>query len=170
MSVVRAYVDRIETPLGPMLAVATSGELLLLEFLERRAVPLQIRRIARALGGVFAPGRPPVLDQTQSQLAEYFAGARREFDIPLLTPGTTFQRAVWNALRGIEAGSTRSYTEVARQIGRGDAVRAVASANGANAIAIVIPCHRVIGSGRQLTGYGGGIWRKRRLLELEGAL
>jgi AraC family transcriptional regulator of adaptative response/methylated-DNA-[protein]-cysteine methyltransferase len=161
------HVTRIETPLGPMVAAATETHLLLLEFADRRMLATQVARLARALHCVFAPGASPIVRALDVQLAEYFRGERRAFDVPIETPGTAFQRQVWEALRRIPAGSTRSYADIARAIGRPRAVRAVARANGDNRIAILIPCHRVIGSRGDLVGYGGGVWRKRRLLDVE---
>ena len=110
-----------------------------------------------------------VLAETTRQLDEYFAGTRREFELDLAPRGTTFQLAVWDALRAIPYGATVSYGDIARSVGRPNAVRAVGQANGRNPLAIVVPCHRVIGSDHSLTGYGGGIDRKRFLLALEGA-
>ena len=110
-----------------------------------------------------------VLADTIRQLDEYFAGARREFNLDLAPRGTSFQLAVWNALLTIPYGETASYGDIARSVGRPNAVRAVGQANGRNPLAIVVPCHRVIGSDHSLTGYGGGIDRKRFLLALEGA-
>lgn len=104
------------------------------------------------------------------QLREYFAGGRRQFDIPLRLQGTPFQMMVWNALLGIPAGSTVSYGELAGRIHRRDAVRAVGAAVGRNPVSVIVPCHRVIGSAGALTGYAGGLDRKRALLELEGAV
>ena len=108
-----------------------------------------------------------LFDELTDELESYFQGGLTEFSVPLLTPGTDFQRSVWSRLRAIPSGATRSYAEIAAEIGRPTAVRAVARANGDNRIAILIPCHRVIGSDGTLTGYGGGLWRKRRLLEIE---
>jgi len=112
----------------------------------------------------------PVLEEARRQLESYFAGRRRAFDLPLEPRGTPFQREVWQALRAIPFGETRSYGELARQLGRPAATRAVGAANGRNPIAIVIPCHRVIGADGSLTGYGGGMERKRWLLEHERGL
>jgi len=106
----------------------------------------------------------------REQLAEYFAGHRREFDVPLALAGTPFQRTVWRALQDIPYGSTTSYGEVARRIGRPNAVRAVGLANGRNPVSIIVPCHRVIGASGSLIGYGGGLERKRRLLALEAGV
>lgn len=162
-----ARVTRIPTPLGPMVAAATDTHLLLLEFADRRMLPRQFRILARRQGCVFMPGGGPVLERTRAQLEEYFAGTRDAFDLPLEAPGTPFQQTVWEALTAIPYGATRSYADVARSIGRPTAVRAVARANGTNRLAVVVPCHRVVGSDGRLSGYGGGVWRKRRLLELE---
>jgi len=160
-------VSRVPTPLGPMLAAASADVLVLLEFVDRRALPTQVRRIRQRMGAVFVPGRNGLIDQTHRELEEYFAGDRRAFDLPIAIPGTGFQRDVWTALRQIPYGETRSYGELARALGRPSAVRAVGRANGSNALGIVVPCHRVVGAGGKLVGYGGGLWRKQRLLELE---
>ena len=163
-----ARVARIASPLGAMIAAAVDDRLCLLEFADRQGLPGQVRRVARRLDVSFTPGSTPVVDELQAQLAGYFSGARRSFDVPLTLAGTAFQKAVWRSLREIPWRETRSYAEVAREIGRPGAVRAVGSANGANALAVVVPCHRVVGADGSLSGYGGGVWRKRRLLELEG--
>jgi len=114
------------------------------------------------------PGdEPPLLRDALRQIDEYFLGRRTEFSVPLKTEGTPFQEDVWRALRGIGYGMTASYQDIARTIGRPDAVRAVGAANGANPISIIIPCHRVIGKDGRLTGYGGGLWRKEWLLHHE---
>ena len=161
------YVTRVPTPLGPMVAAATDQHLVLLEFADRRMLPTQFKRLQRALGCVFVPGDCPTFRSVRTQLEEYFAGQRTEFDLPLEAPGTDFQKRVWKALRTIPVGETRSYADIARAIGQPSAVRAVARANGDNRLAILIPCHRVVGSDGSLTGYAGGLWRKRRLLDLE---
>jgi AraC family transcriptional regulator of adaptative response/methylated-DNA-[protein]-cysteine methyltransferase len=165
---VRAYVADIETPIGAMVATASETHLLLLEFSHRRMLDTQLDRVRRALSCEFERGESPVFTTVRTQLDEYFAGERRDFDIPMHVPGTPFQMRVWDALRKIPAGSTTSYARLAESIGQPTAIRAVARANGDNRIAIIIPCHRVIGSDGQLVGYGGGLWRKRRLLQLEG--
>ena len=167
MTVVRT--TEIATPLGPMIAAATADSLVLLEFADRRMLATQFKRLGRLFGCSFERGRSTVVDRVRRQLGEYFGGEQTRFDIPLDLRGTAFQRRAWNALRRIPPGATRSYAEQAAAIGRPAAVRAVARANGDNRIAIVVPCHRVIGSDGSLTGYGGGLWRKRRLLELESA-
>jgi AraC family transcriptional regulator of adaptative response/methylated-DNA-[protein]-cysteine methyltransferase len=158
---------RIPTPLGPMIAGATDEKVCLLEFADRRMLPTQIRRLHQKLNCLFVPGASAVLDRLRSELREYFDRDRRKFSVELETPGTPFQQTVWMALREIPYGSTISYGELADRLGSPDAVRAVARANGDNRIAILIPCHRVVGKDGRLTGYGGGLWRKHRLIDLE---
>lgn len=160
-------VTRIPTPLGPMIAGATEDGLCLLEFVDRRMLESQLARLRRLLDAEILPGRTEQHAVVSEQLSEYFAGRRRTFDLPLLTPGTPFQQRVWEELRSIPYGETRSYQQQAAAIGRPSAVRAVARANGDNRIAILIPCHRVIGKNGRLTGYGGSLWRKEYLLHLE---
>lgn len=160
-------VTRIPTPLGPVVAGATDEAVCLLEFADRRMLPTQLAPLARRTGAVLMPGDNPVLGALQRELDEYFAGRRLSFEVPVSTPGTPFQERVWAELRKLEAGTTVSYGELARRIGRPSAVRAVARANGDNRVAILVPCHRVVGSDGKLTGYGGGLWRKQRLLDLE---
>jgi AraC family transcriptional regulator, regulatory protein of adaptative response / methylated-DNA-[protein]-cysteine methyltransferase len=162
-------VGRIPTPLGPMLAGATEDELVLLEFVDRRMLPNQVGRLRTRLRAVFVPDRNQVVEPAERELQAYFAGALADFTVPFDTIGTPFQREVWGALGGIPYGETRSYADLARAVGRPTAVRAVGRANGMNALAIVVPCHRVVGSDGKLVGYGGGLWRKRRLLDLERA-
>ncbi len=163
------HVDRISTPLGPMLVGATDEALCLLEFTDRRALERQVRRVAARLCAAYVPGGNALVTRVADEVEEYFEGRRRRFDVPLAPAGTPFQTEVWEALRAIPYGETRSYAQVAAAIGRPNAVRAVGTANGSNALAIVIPCHRVVGADGKLAGYGGGVWRKRRLLELERA-
>jgi AraC family transcriptional regulator of adaptative response/methylated-DNA-[protein]-cysteine methyltransferase len=157
----------IETPLGPMLAVAGDGGLELLEFVDRRALETELRALRVRLGSAIVPGEHPILTRAADQLREYFAGTRRDFDIPLNQHGSPFQRAAWNALREIPYGETRSYTEMARRVGSPGAVRAIGRVNGQNQLAIVVPCHRVIRADGSLCGYGGGKWRKQWLLDHE---
>jgi len=160
-------VSRILSPLGPLVAGATEGGVCLLEFADRRMLETQLARVAQRLDARCLPGGHPLFPVLERQLAEYFAGERRDFDVPLLLAGTPFQERVWAALRTIPYGATRSYQEQARLLGAPDSVRAVARANGDNRIAILVPCHRVVGKDGHLTGYGGGLWRKRHLLDLE---
>ena len=160
-------VDRIATPLGLMLAAATDDELVMLEFVDRRMLPTQVRRIRERLDVVFVPAGNEVIDRARSMLDAYFRARLRVFDLPLRPCGTPFQLEVWDALGEIPYGDTTSYADLARRLGRPAAVRAVGRANGMNALAIVIPCHRVVGADGKLVGYGGGLWRKQRLLDLE---
>lgn len=161
--------SRIVTPLGPMLAGATDDGICLLEFIDRRMLETEIKRLSKLLNARFVPGLSKHLDKLNKQLEEYFFGKRKEFDIPVVLPGTPFQKKVWDELRAIPYGSTRSYKEQAEIIGTPKAVRAVAKANGDNSIAILVPCHRVVGTNGELTGYGGGLWRKQYLLNLESS-
>jgi AraC family transcriptional regulator of adaptative response/methylated-DNA-[protein]-cysteine methyltransferase len=158
----------VSTPIGRMVAAATDAHLLLLEFSHRRMLETQLERVRRVMTCTFARGESPVFDLLRAELDEYFRNERTEFTVPMHVPGTAFQTRVWNALRHIPSGTTTSYARLAESIGRPSAIRAVARANGDNRIAIIIPCHRVIGSNGQLVGYGGGLWRKRKLLDLEG--
>ncbi len=160
-------VTRLLTPLGPMLAGATEQGICLLEFADRPMLETQLNRLHKRMNAKTLPGDSPFFAQLDSELQSYFAGKRIEFTLPLITPGTEFQQKVWAALQTISFGSTRSYAEQAKSIGQPTAVRAVARANGDNRISILIPCHRVIGADGKLTGYGGGLWRKKRLLEIE---
>jgi len=163
----RILVERISTPLGVMVAAATDRVLWLLEFADRRGLATQLARVARAAKGVLVPGRAAPVARLREELPEYFAGERRSFGVPIAISGTPFQERVWQALREIPHGETRSYAELAAAVGRPSAIRAVGRANGDNRLAIVIPCHRVVGANGALTGYGGGLWRKHRLLSLE---
>ena len=158
----------IETAIGPMIAAASDTHLLLFEFPRRRMIDTQLERVRRAHDCELAPGESPVFEMLRAQLDEYFRGDRREFTVPLHVPGTPFQTRVWSELQRIPCGTTTTYGRLADSIGQPNAVRAVARANGDNRIAILIPCHRVIGSNGELVGYGGGLWRKKKLLELEG--
>jgi AraC family transcriptional regulator of adaptative response/methylated-DNA-[protein]-cysteine methyltransferase len=160
---------RLDTPLGKMLALADRQGLRLLEFVDRRGLENEIGRLRRRLRCAVVPGSNSTLQAVETQLGRYFAGEQREFDLPLAPVGSAFQQDVWAALRLIPAGETRSYAEIATGIGRAGAQRAVGRANGSNNISIVIPCHRVIGADGSLSGYGGGVWRKQRLLDHERA-
>lgn len=163
------HIGRLLTPLGPMLVGATQQGICLLEFTDRRMLETQLNRLQKRLNAKALPGDSPFFKQLDGELQAYFAGKRIGFDVPLITAGTPFQEKVWSALQTIPWGETRSYSEQAKLIGQPKAVRAVARANGDNRIVILIPCHRVIGADGSLTGYGGGLWRKQRLLEMEQA-
>ncbi len=157
----------IESPVGPLLAGATDDGVCLLEFTDRRALEAQLSTVKKRIGEAVVPGRHPLLDRLREELERYFAGKLRRFAVPLTYPGTEFQRRVWDALLKIPYGATCSYEDVAKAIGDRAAVRAVGRANGQNRIAIVIPCHRVVNKDGKLGGYGGGLWRKQLLLDLE---
>ena len=160
-------ITRIETPLGPMLAGATPEGICLLEFTDRRMLETQLERLKKYLKAELLPGDNSHFSILNRQLQAYFSGSLKTFGLPLVLPGTDFQQQVWAALQAIPYGEKRSYGQQAEAIGNPAAVRAVARANGDNRIAIIIPCHRVIGADGRLTGYGGGLWRKQRLLDLE---
>lgn len=159
----------IDSPLGPLFAAATDRGVRMLEFgPESDRAVRHLDSVCGAADEVRPEGGShPVLEHLSQELAAYFAGFLEEFAVPLSPVGTEFQRRVWTALRAIPCGQTRSYAQVAARIGRATATRAVANANGANRIAIVIPCHRVVGSDGSLTGYGGGLDRKDWLLRHE---
>jgi AraC family transcriptional regulator of adaptative response/methylated-DNA-[protein]-cysteine methyltransferase len=159
--------SRLVTPLGPMLAGVTDEGVVLLEFVGERRHEQQLAEACRLLDTSALPGEHPLLDELETQLNQYFAGKRRSFDLPLVTPGTAFQQRVWNELLQIPCGDTASYQQIAERIGSAGAVRAVGTANGRNRIAILVPCHRVINANGNLGGYGGGLLRKKRLLEIE---
>lgn len=159
--------DFLETPIGTMVAIADDHALHLLEFTDRPALSSEITRLqARQKQGVML-GKTRIIDQVKDEMAHYFSGQGTSFTVRIACHGSAFERDVWQALRLIPAGETRSYSRIAADLGRESAIRAVARANGANQIAIIIPCHRVTGADGSLTGYGGGLWRKRWLLEHE---
>lgn len=160
-------ITRLLTPLGPMLAGASDVGICLLEFTDRPMLETQLDRLKKRKRATLLPGPSPLFETLQIQLQEYFANQRTRFDVPLDTCGTPFQQRVWAELQRIPYASTRSYAQQAAALGQPKAVRAVARANGDNRISILIPCHRVIGADGTLTGYGGGLWRKQRLLEIE---
>ncbi|SJN58711.1 Bifunctional transcriptional activator/DNA repair enzyme Ada [Vibrio ruber DSM 16370] len=162
-------INRFTTPLGPMFVCATDEGICLLEFVERRMLETEFRDLQRLLKATIINGENDHIRQAKQEIDEYFAGTRKQFDVSIHSPGTPFQKEVWQALQQIEYGSTASYQQQAEAINKPTAVRAVASANGHNRIAIIIPCHRVIGKNGKLVGYAGGLERKRWLLEHENA-
>ncbi|QIQ20399.1 bifunctional transcriptional activator/DNA repair enzyme AdaA [Zophobihabitans entericus] len=158
---------RLETPIGTMFAGATDKGICLLEFTDRKSLETELKFLTKRFNAVIVQGKNAHIDTLKAQLAEYFIGKRRDFDVSLDTAGTEFQEQVWQVLRKIPYGELWSYQQEANLLGKPKAVRAVANANGMNRMSIIIPCHRVIGSDGKLTGYGGGLWRKNWLLELE---
>lgn len=158
---------RLTTPLGPMIAMAEARGLVLLEFVDRPALTAELNELRDRHGYAIAPGTHEHLDAVDTQMSEYFAGKRRRFDLPLHTPGSSFEQSVWTLLREIPFGTTCTYGALAEQLGRPGAARAVGTANGRNRLAILLPCHRVVGADGSLTGYGGGKPRKAFLLRLE---
>jgi AraC family transcriptional regulator, regulatory protein of adaptative response / methylated-DNA-[protein]-cysteine methyltransferase len=159
--------ERFSTPLGPMIAIGDDEGIYLLEFTDRRMLETELKQLEKYFKAVILPGSNRHINELKYQLDQYFEGKRKQFDIPIKTFGTDFQKKAWSALMKIPYGKTRSYKMQAEIIGRPKAVRAVGTANGLNRLSIIIPCHRVIGEDGKLTGYGGGLWRKQWLLNHE---
>ena len=157
----------IDTPLGPMLAIADDQALYLIEFVDRRGLEKEIEWLRKKTKLPIVPGKPNPIKQIENELERYFSDKIQEFKTPIFLLGSPFQKRVWEELQKIPRGETRSYAEIAKAIDKPSAFRAVALANGANQFAIVIPCHRVINSNGNLGGYGGGIKRKEWLLNHE---
>ena len=160
-------VTMLRSPLGTLLAGVTDDGICLLEFTDRPMLPTQLDTLSRRLRRPVVAGHHPWLDRLAEQLDDYFGGRREAFDLPLVAPGTPFQERVWAALRQIPAGGTLSYEGLAAIAGRPGAQRAAGTANGANRIAVVIPCHRVVRKSGEIGNYGGGSWRKAWLLDHE---
>ncbi|TAL66234.1 MAG: methylated-DNA--[protein]-cysteine S-methyltransferase [Bacteroidetes bacterium] len=158
---------KIETELGIMIAGAVEEGICLLEFSDRRMLKTEYKDLARYLKTTIKEGENDHFKILRKQLKEYFEGILKEFSVPLFTPGTSFQQSVWKELMNIPYGTTRSYLEQSVALGKPESIRAVANANGMNRVSIIIPCHRVIGSDGRLTGYGGGLKRKKWLLDHE---
>ncbi len=150
-----------------MVAIGCQHRLHLLEFADRKALSTEVSKLHKSQPGGIGFGRTKIIDQAEQELAQFFAGTRDCFETPLALHGTAFQVQVWQALQDIPAGQTKSYGQLACDLGKPTGARAVARANGSNQIALMIPCHRVIGADGSLTGYGGGLWRKQRLVEIE---
>jgi AraC family transcriptional regulator, regulatory protein of adaptative response / methylated-DNA-[protein]-cysteine methyltransferase len=157
----------LDTRLGPMIAIADDNALYLLEFVDRRGLEREVERLRQKTKSAIIPGFVPPINSIESELSQYFDGNLIEFKTPLFFMGSPFQKCVWEALKNIPYGETRSYADIAKAVGRPTAFRAVAQANGANQLALVIPCHRVINTNGDLGGYGGGITRKEWLLNHE---
>jgi AraC family transcriptional regulator of adaptative response/methylated-DNA-[protein]-cysteine methyltransferase len=160
----------IQTPLGEMFACATDEGICLLEFTDRKNMEKQFKSLSKSLNAEIIEKDHFHFKQLEQELKEYFEGQREKFEVPLFVTGTEFQEKVWQLLREIPMGEIRTYKQQSEFLGNPKAIRAVGTANGINKIAILIPCHRVIGSNGELVGYAGGIWRKQKLLELEKAI
>jgi len=160
-------INRLTTPLGPMFVCATDNGICLLEFVDRRMLETEFKDLQKLLKANIISGENEHIKQVKKEIKEYFEGNRKIFDVKLETPGTEFQNQVWKFLQEIDYGKTSTYQKQAENINNPKAIRAVASANGYNRISIIIPCHRVIGKDGKMTGYGGGIERKRWLIEHE---
>lgn len=160
-------VDLMQSAIGLLVLGATNDGVCLVEFADPHRLESQITTLQRLLRFEVLRGSHPFLGQVRQELTEYLAGQRTRFEVPLMYPGSLFQRKVWTALLEIPYGETRSYEALACQVATAEAVRAVGGANGANRIAIIIPCHRVVNKDGKLGGYGGGLWRKKALLALE---
>jgi len=160
-------ITRITTPLGPMLAGATEKGICLLEFGTRRILLTEMQTMGKKMNAVFLPGKSKYFSRLEKQLNEYFSGKRTNFSVPMDISGTDFQKKAWDALLKIPYGETISYKKQALLMGHGGAARAVGTANGENRISILIPCHRVIAADGTLAGYGGGLPRKKYLIDLE---
>lgn len=158
-----------QSPCGELILGSLDGKLCLCDWMDEKRRALIDRRVQKLLHAHYEISESEVIVRTVTQLDEYFAGKRKTFDIPLLFAGTDFQQTVWNALLNIPYGKTLSYAALSQKLGNLKAIRAVASANGANPISILVPCHRVIGSNQKLVGYGGGLPAKKLLLELEAS-
>jgi len=161
------WLDWIDTPMGQMLAICDDSHLFMLEFTSRKAMQRQFEKLHKTRKRPIKLGRTQITDQIEAELTEYFAGRVSQFKTPLMPTGTEFQNATWQQLCNIPSGETRSYAQLAAMVGNPKAVRAVASANARNGLALIIPCHRVIGSDGGLGGYAGGVSRKAELLALE---
>ena len=159
-----------DTPIGEMIAVSNDLGICLLEFRDRKDIDAVLRRIENDFGETIEVGNNPHLDLLTHELTAYFMGKLTEFSVNVTTQGTAFQKEVWSALQTIPYGQTKTYGEIAKAIQNPNSVRAVGAANGNNRVAIIIPCHRVIGAYGKLTGYAGGLWRKEWLLKHEGIL
>ena len=157
------------SPVGDLLLGAFNDKLCLADWKYRKMRNQVDRRIQEGLSAKYEEGNSDVLEQTAQELKAYFSGERKEFDVPMLWVGTDFQKKVWNALTQIPFGQTETYLGLSRLLGDEKAIRAVATANGANAISIIVPCHRIIGSNGDLVGYAGGLSAKKKLLKLESA-
>jgi len=163
-------IEYFKTPYGELILGSFEDKLCLADWRYRKMRTAIDKRIKNTLKAEYVEKGSPVIEETKTQLKQYFEGKRESFDIPLHLVGTDFQKSVWNALLQIPFGKTQSYLDLSKSLNNVKAVRAVATANGANAISILIPCHRIIGSDGSLVGYAGGLNAKKKLLSLEKAL
>jgi AraC family transcriptional regulator of adaptative response/methylated-DNA-[protein]-cysteine methyltransferase len=161
------FLSWLRSPLGTLVAGATAEGVCLLEFTDRRMLEAEFAALRRIFDVPLVPGSNDHLVRLQVELAGYFGGSVRRFTVPLVYPGSPFQRRVWEELLAIPYGARRTYEQIAHAVGKPRAARAVGRANGLNRIAILIPCHRLVNKNGQLAGYGGGLWRKQFLLDLE---
>jgi len=161
--------SRLTTPLGPMLICASDKGICMLEFTDRKMIETEIRDLQKLLRAEILIGENNHIKRAKKELSEYFNGKRKSFEVPLDTPGTEFQNKAWGALHAVQFGTTATYQHQAFTLNNSKAVRAVARANGMNRVSIIIPCHRIIGKDGKLTGYGGGLARKKWLIDFEQA-
>ncbi len=159
-----------KSPVGDLIIGSYHDELCLCDWLYRNMREIIDKRIKSGLNAEYSPGITPVIENTIIQLEEYFYGNREVFDIPIIMIGTPFQQQVWKQLQQIKFGETKTYLQLSKELKNEKAIRAVASANGANAISIIVPCHRIIGSNGKLIGYAGGLSAKKKLLQIEGTI
>jgi methylated-DNA-[protein]-cysteine S-methyltransferase len=164
----KILIQTFKSPVGELVLGVFQNQLCLCDWKFRKMRQAVDERIKKGLQASMEEGDHPILDQTKAQLQEYFEGKRKNFNLPLVLVGSDFQKSVWEALLKIPYGESRSYLQLSLDLGNPDAIRAVASANGANAISIIVPCHRIIGSDGSLVGYAGGLDAKKKLLTLEG--
>ncbi len=164
------HIEYVKTAYGELVIGEHNNQLCLCDWRYRKMRTSIDNRITKGLNAEFVEESSGIIELTKTQLSEYFEGKRNEFDIPLLLVGTDFQKKVWSALLEIPHGKTETYLSLSKKLGDEKAIRAVATANGANAISIIVPCHRIIGSDGNMIGYAGGLETKKKLLELENAL
>lgn len=158
-----------KTPFGELILGSMDQQLCLCDWRYRKMRVSIDERIQSGLHADYVEEGSDIIEETKAQLSQYFKGERQQFNVPLLLAGSEFQKQVWNELLRIPFGKTESYAELSKKLGNIEAIRAVASANGANAISIIVPCHRILGSDGSLTGYAGGLETKKKLLLLENA-
>ena len=163
-------IEYFKTPMGELIIGSYKNSLCIADWRYRKMRNTIDNRIKAGLDAEYIEDSSPIIEETKAQLSQYFAGERTEFDIPILLIGSDFQKSVWNTLLQIPYGKTDTYLGLSKKLENEKAIRAVASANGANCISIIIPCHRIIGSNGKLVGYAGGLSVKKKLLVLEKAL